>query len=325
MKFKITPQSRISGSDANFIDLARFIGIACVIYGHCHPFYREFESALREVICCFHMPLFFMISGFLDKQETSINLKKYRKIFYSLAIPYLIYNIPYLPIAFSHPASFALQLLTASVPPNDPTWFFFALLWVKIITTTLRKYEIELFFISIVTYIVLQFIGAKLGTFFCCHAILTGIIFFYLGKLYHLIFESQYMYVSILLGLLLVSYSIMNFGRYDMYWGFVGNPLLYLLTASVSSIALLTLCKYMEHRIGANFLNRVIKPISRGTMIIVGTHYIFAHFANKMLFTTYGGFGIKLLYVIVLLLGYWVIIKRTYYSFPILYGKTHHR
>lgn len=271
------------------------------------------------------MPLFFMISGFLDKQETDISLKSYRKILYSLAIPYLIYNIPYLPIAFSHPASYALQLLTASVPPNDPTWFFFALLWVKIITITFRKYEIELFCVSIVTYIVLQYSGVNLGTYFCCHAILTGIIFFYLGKLYHLIFECQYMYVTILLGSLLISYSITNFGRYDMYWGFVGNPLLYLLTAGASSIALLTLCKYMEHRIGTKILNRVIKPISRGTMIIVGTHYIIAHFANKMLFTTHGGFGIKLLYVMVLLLGYWVIIKRTYNVFPVLYGKTHQR
>lgn len=266
-----------------------------------------------------------MMSGFLDKQQTGISLKNYSKIFYGLAIPYLIYNIPYLPMAFSNPASFAFQLFTASVPPNDPTWFFFALFWIKIITTIFRNHEIELFCFSILTYVVLQCMGVNLGTLFCSHAILTGIVFFYLGKLYHLIYESQYMYVSIPLALLLVNYSMMNFGRYDMYWGSVGNPLLYLLTASVSSIALLTLCKCMAHKICVKFLDKVVKPISRGTMIIVGTHYIFAHFANKMLFTTYNGLCIKLLYVIVLLWWYWVIIKCSYNVFPILYGKAYRR
>lgn len=322
MKFKTTPPLVVA-SNGNFIDIARLIGIACVIYGHCHPFYGVSEKVLREVIYCFHMPLFFIISGILDRPKKSISVKTYRKIFIALVIPYFIYNIPYLPIEWSNPTSFVYQLLTASVPPNDPTWFFFALLWVKIITVAMRNHEVELFCFSIVVYLVLQYCGVKMDTFCCSHSILTGIVFYYLGKLYYQFLESKYMYASILLSILLVAYSVMTFGRYDMYWGKVGNPILYLLTAGNSSIAVLAICKWLEKSISAQCMNKVVKPLSRGTMIIVGTHYMLAHFANKMLFTKYSGMGIKVLYVVALLFVYWVIIKCTYKSVPILYGKTY--
>lgn len=320
MKYRITPQ-QVTGNYVNFIDLARFVGIACVIYGHCHPFVGEAETAVRNIVYCFHMPLFFLISGFLSKPIVNSGWKYYRKIIFSLFIPYIIYNIPYFPLAFSDPLRFLCSMITASIPPNDPTWFFYALLWVKVLTTLFYRHQVLLLTAAMITYVSLLSYGIELNTMFCGHAILSGIIFFYFGKIFKQFHRNRLMYICIPLSILLVIISIHSFGKYDMYWGYVGNPVLYLLTTISTSFSILYLCKMIGSSLAKGYFGKIIFVVSRGTMIIVGTHYLLAHFSNKYLFTVCGGFTTKLIYVTILLFLYWIIIKATYHRWPVLYGK----
>lgn len=87
---KITPRLQFSGK-GNYIDLARFIGIACVIYGHCLPFNHPEDIMVRNVVYSFHMPLFFMISGLLEKPNGDFNWLKFKKNMLLLIIT--IFNI----------------------------------------------------------------------------------------------------------------------------------------------------------------------------------------------------------------------------------------
>lgn len=59
--------------DIVWLDFARVIGIGLVVFGHALQRFPEFEDSegLKQVygyIYLFHMPLFFVISGFLLKQ-----------------------------------------------------------------------------------------------------------------------------------------------------------------------------------------------------------------------------------------------------------------
>ena len=87
--------------DIIWLDWARVIGIFLVVFGHMlqHiPLWQE--NVIFDVwnwIYLFHMPLFFVISGYLYKQKGSNGLNK---IFWVLVIPYLIYQIIYFPIRF---------------------------------------------------------------------------------------------------------------------------------------------------------------------------------------------------------------------------------
>lgn len=46
-----------------YIDCAKGILIICVVIGHVINFEYLYTSAVKTVICVFHMPAFFIISG----------------------------------------------------------------------------------------------------------------------------------------------------------------------------------------------------------------------------------------------------------------------
>lgn len=66
-----------------WVDIAKGIGILLVVLGHCLPPY----SLMNRIIFSFHMPLFFIISGFFfNKSNNFITILKKRII--SLLVPY---------------------------------------------------------------------------------------------------------------------------------------------------------------------------------------------------------------------------------------------
>jgi len=86
-----------------WLDYARLIGILLVVFGHGLQSIPEWNESviikgLWDYIYLFHMPVFFIISGFLYKQNRGEGLRAgWGKIFYALIIPYLIYQFAYIP------------------------------------------------------------------------------------------------------------------------------------------------------------------------------------------------------------------------------------
>lgn len=68
-----------------YIDIAKGIGIVLMIIGHCgidnHPY-------IKNIIYCFHMPLFFIISGYFFKVRE--NKECIKNIWNRLIKPYII-------------------------------------------------------------------------------------------------------------------------------------------------------------------------------------------------------------------------------------------
>lgn len=77
-------------AEANYLDLTRFIGIYLVVLGHFGFLYKD--AYIGSMIYSFHMPLFFVISGILHKYESN-KKRALGRYFYSLIIPYFIYNL----------------------------------------------------------------------------------------------------------------------------------------------------------------------------------------------------------------------------------------
>ncbi|MEJ5306926.1 MAG: acyltransferase family protein [candidate division WOR-3 bacterium] len=70
----------------NFVDIAKSLGIFLVVLGH-----TEINPNLKTFIYSFHMPLFFIVSGFLFKTESNFKeffIKKFKR----LIIPYFIFS-----------------------------------------------------------------------------------------------------------------------------------------------------------------------------------------------------------------------------------------
>lgn len=76
-------------SRKNWLDWAKVFGIALVILGYFTPDYKETYSS--QLLYSFHMPLFFIISGFLCKYSQNIDFCSYvNKINKRLLIPYFL-------------------------------------------------------------------------------------------------------------------------------------------------------------------------------------------------------------------------------------------
>lgn len=135
----------------NWIDWAKALGILLVVMGHSNYDVPH----LSEMIDMFHMPLFFVISGYLFKPQKSysglalLSWKRY-------VLPFILYNLLF----------FATTLCTKSVKaymgievdwnesivkpfirtitgqawlPDGPTWFLLALVWCRFITQALHS------------------------------------------------------------------------------------------------------------------------------------------------------------------------------------------
>ncbi len=118
-----------------FLDYARIFTAFLVIFAHLYPT----ESGVRLYIYAFHMPLFFLISGFLHSPRTS--KEELIKYFRTLFVPILFFILvgAMVHVFYFHRNIVTIlyktlkgSLLTGSVNANGMLWFLFALLNVKI-------------------------------------------------------------------------------------------------------------------------------------------------------------------------------------------------
>jgi len=126
----------------------------------------------RKIICMFHMPIFFIISGYLSKPTTI------RKTAYSLVIPYLIYNI----ISIARLDIIPLLTIDALKLINSPTWFFIALFVIKVIAEHINKRIPIIVSVIVIALVIIHVSGGTLPREFCINAIIYGSLFFLIGK-----------------------------------------------------------------------------------------------------------------------------------------------
>lgn len=115
----------------NSVDIAKGIGIILVLWGHTFS-----ACPILQQICYFHMPLFFMLSGFFMKYE-NIWLVLYKKI-RTILIPFLFFYLACVLIKeclyYHQNGIFNMQLSFFSTKQiNYPLWFLICLFFSEII------------------------------------------------------------------------------------------------------------------------------------------------------------------------------------------------
>lgn len=316
------PKALLNKTEPNYIDVVRFIGIFLVVFGH-FPF-SEDAVFFKNAVYTFHMPLFFIISGLLHKQE-EYSLSSFKKNISSLIIPYMLYNVLYIiPYCIANNIyeirpifRTIINIVLVKDVPNIPTWFFITLFSIKILALFLKS-KTSYIVISIL-FIILFYIQGffQIPYVFAFKATLAALPFFTLGFLSKnaplIKHEKIISLLLLLISLIFVYIFVKDYGRVDMYKGIYGNIFLYFFVPVAMSISIINLSKYIPLK------NNFIKIISRGTMFIVGTHWIITE-AIKHIFHDMHLISILILSLIITLL-YYIPIHYTYTKFPILYGK----
>lgn len=304
---------------ANYIDLARFIAIYAVVLGHFAPFVGNANEWGRELLYMFHVPIFFVVSGMLSKPTSMA------KAFFSLMVPYFIYNVISI-LKFDFVALFTIDALELN---NSPTWFFPALFCVKVVGDKISKGVMGYAFMIIVLITTLDLEEVEIPRIFGLHAILYALPFFLIGKYLKgklsSILSFRFSIAIIAMSCLWIPYVFATFNRFDMYSSQIHNPLVYFLTSILASLSVLIICNKAFGYIPKKFYD-FIYVNSRGTMFILGTHYIVLGAINKYIM---GGsalpFGVKILIVCLSTIPYYYVIRYTYNKLPILYGKVKKR
>ena len=143
------------------IDVAKGIGIFLMVLGHMH-----INEQLNLFIYSFHMPLFYIISGFLYKNSGGYYwIKKKAK---SLLVPYFCFGIVYILISFVLSAG-DLEILkrnaiglfyesTNNLPIESALWFLTSMFFLLIIVSILEKIDFNS--IKLVLIVFLTVVGS---------------------------------------------------------------------------------------------------------------------------------------------------------------------
>lgn len=120
-----------------WVDSAKGIGVILVVVGHL--LYNSDLPLLNKLIYSFHVPLFFILSGYVQKEISGVNYLKRRAR--KLLVPFFLYTIIGLPIwgylIIKHGGTivdvFTDAFYVNGVISNNPLWFLIVLFEISFI------------------------------------------------------------------------------------------------------------------------------------------------------------------------------------------------
>lgn len=189
----------------NWIDSVRGIAISLVVYGHViggytgnysSIEYQNFVTCGLKIIYSFHMPLFFMISGYVYALGKNVlNIKQYRNFISKkarqLLIPYYVCSVVQILIKLPLQGKISSVLswkdiFLLPIKPVDQYWYIYVLFFMFCIQPSLEmnhKDSLALAFIMLLVGKGLSlYEGAKINAWFAVPIkILSFYLYFYIG------------------------------------------------------------------------------------------------------------------------------------------------
>ena len=208
------------------MDVLRGIGIFLVVFGHSFPDNKfnnnSFYSFVFYGIYMFHMPLYFLISGFFAiKIYEIINWNKYidfvKKKFKRLIIPYFIFSFIAIPIKIylnkfaSRPLEIGEVFKSLLIYPLDSPiqyfWFIYVMFFIFLIAPIFKKVQLK--YTLIITFLLSVTVPLQGIKVFYLSGIIHYMFYFFLGvafrKYYKKITEAKYKISITLISLAIVS------------------------------------------------------------------------------------------------------------------------
>jgi len=294
-----------------WIDCAKGFGILLVLLGHC-------GLSIGGVIYLFHMPLFYVISGFLwntEKYQAMPRKDFFLRKFQSYIIPYLKISLVCffffgvieglyekgLSISYIQQLSkylfgiFIYSRGTKEWLPNcSPIWFLTALFFAELIYYEIRRNKNVL--LSVLVIGILGYVLSFIGKYFPWNIdnAFTAVPFLYIGTIFRKYWNMVSMKSNIII---LLPLSMLAFSCYRFKVDFDGNTFdLYPVTAIASIIIVTTLLSVMNRiRRGG----QITRYFGKNTLILLGYNYAI-NMIVSIIFPRYMGTWFQIIPVILL-------------------------
>ena len=262
-----------------WVNSAKGIGIILVIFGHL--LYSSNLQGLNQIIYAFHIPLFFILSGYVQKC-CDIRNHVLQKI-HRLLIPFLCHALLWVFIFgfdYNKQSNLILSFLldcfyiTGEIS-NNPLWFLVVLFEVHILCLLLNLqsknslFQVLLCFVffslgfiaySFSSFVVLNFLGFN-RTIVCFS-------FFVIGLLYRRVELQENNIVFAITAMLFITFGIGLNTKVSIYgFNFGNNYFSFLMAAVTGSITVIQFCK--------RYLNtqNYFADLSQYAILFLGTQY----------------------------------------------------
>lgn len=311
-------------------------------------------ESLVEFIYVFHMPVFFLISGYFDK-GSPISIELIKTCFKKLLVPYFFFSLcsfsicwisPYIHPELYHHGTLPQTFLKAFVGmflmedqvrpyafmPTGALWFLVALFNIKIVFSTLclcwDKFKLGILIIGVIGFVVVYYAFP----FFSLDSAFISIPFYFVGyiiKKYRLLDWVKNRWgmlgISALCWLYTASIGVRN-GFINIDGSVMGhNVLFFYLNGLIGSLACIYFFKFI------NIENNYLQKIGAGSLTILGTHGYINKLATVIgvLILGVAPSEIPLWYIVlssIIALFFGVYVEKSLFKYcPAMIGKFKHR
>jgi fucose 4-O-acetylase-like acetyltransferase len=252
----------------NWVDYAKGLGIILVVFGHVAK--GLFSSKLIDpvfyyyavnFVYSFHMPLFFILSGFffiksLDKKgNTAFIVNKLETIIYPFAIWSLIQTFIEIKLsAYTNNHVRPIELITCLYLPRSQFWFLFAMFFINIANVAFvnlsKQWGIYLTIALWAAYLIsgynsILFDKAIINSLYFC----VGIMLSRYQQVTRLILSNQYVFLLNLLIFIAALYVFFNYPQRSIYNllfpQLSGSFVIIFIAQKMSSFSLFSIIEYL--------------------------------------------------------------------------------
>lgn len=287
----------------NWIDWMKVIGITAVVWGHFFP------DGMSDFIYAFNVPVFFVVSGYLTKEDRDMK-ENAHKVAVALVIPYLLLAlIKVAGYVFKHitdgKALYSLLFVLTGVHDYNGIsgcnnlWFVYTLIIIKLLFPLIRKRPVLIAILAFASLVCGKFYAdLDVDIAWAIPDVLLSFPFFalgyllrYAGRRNNMVSRGMHAFSSPTIGrsvffpvwfifTALLTFFLSSFnGEVHMFSAHYGNNIFLFLGASITGIIMIGSLSM--------WLNKVhwsgLRIISTGTIVILTFHREFVHPLSKLI------------------------------------------
>lgn len=251
-------------------DIAKSIGIFLMVCGH-----TSIPSIISNWIYSFHMPLFFIISGFFFSKKGEGMLAPYiiRKV-KSLLVPYFKYSIVvYVGMILIGVPDYHALLVGWK---GYALWFIPVLFFTEICFALLVKinyYYVVVFLMGGIGYVLYEnviFLPYKIEVVF------SSVMFFFLGYICRDILRTIKPNMIVIIVVFISNFLIAQLlPKLDLCWNYYGWSVLNIINACIGCLGVFLLSKKIEKYGIENKFVKLLIGFGKNTIVIVGLSQLF--------------------------------------------------
>ena len=292
--YNIRPNNSVK-TRIEWLDIAKGLGVFLVVIGHL--WYNCLFPVVNQIIYSFHMPMFFVLSGFVFKKGQlklgSFIVAKSKR----LLLPTFIFFVLGVIALIISKASLITILKTfffieGFCPLNAPCWYFITLFQLLVIAYFFNLDKLSFLFkgIVILVVLILGFFVYEFEIFlpFGINRTIISLVFFTIGSMIGQANREnkkiQKTYLKVLTCLVFIIlwllFGVVLNGKVSFYQMDIGNYCYFIIAGVCGSIVFIEFSKLLQN---TKILKRFLIKTSQNSILIIGTHYFIVYIFKQVM------------------------------------------